>query len=407
MTATLERPPTPTPSGGGARNRRTLGLIIKREVRTRLLSKAFAVSIGITLLFTVGLMAAIGFFGDDEPSVIGLVGEQPAGVEIGLADRAEIADVEIDIVTFADRAEAEAALEAGDADLVVIDGQVALLDQVSPFLVSLVSPVYQQASLVEGLAAEGLDDGQIGQALGQAGPLVVEELNPDPDSDSREGVAFFIVIMMFVAIQLSGAYIMLGVFEEKSSKVVELVLASVRARDLLLGKIIAVGLLGVLQILLLTAAALAGAFLFLDEGLPELSVGLVATGLVWFVIGYLLYGAMFAAGASLAPSQEDAQATLAPVSVIFTISYLTAIFAGSDPGSLFARVAGWVPTTAPFLMPGRLATGEAVWWEVAGSMALTALTAAAVLWLADRIYVRSVIHTDRKLGWREAFNLQS
>ncbi len=63
----------------------------------------------------------------------------------------------------------------------------------------------------------------------------------------------------------------------------------------------------------------------------------------------------------------------------------------------------WIPFAAPFTMPGRIATGDAGVWEVIGVMAVTAIAAVMVLLVAERVYVRSVIHTDRKLGWREAW----
>ena len=114
-----------------------------------------------------------------------------------------------------------------------------------------------------------------------------------------------------------------------------------------------------------------------------------------------------AAGASLAPRQEDAQATLAPISLIQMLSYFVVIVVASEPSSLGARIVSWIPVTAPFAMPSRMAAGLVPWWEIVGSVALCLVSVVAVLLLAERIYVRSVIHTDRKLGWREAWSLET
>ncbi|MEL6982195.1 MAG: ABC transporter permease, partial [Actinomycetota bacterium] len=102
--------------------------------------------------------------------------------------------------------------------------------------------------MVGALGDAGLTAGDIAGALTQAVPLSVVELAPDPEAGEREALAFVSVILLFVGIQLAGAYILMGVFEEKSTKVVELVLSSIRARDLLLGKVFGVGILGVIQI---------------------------------------------------------------------------------------------------------------------------------------------------------------
>lgn len=388
-------------------SRRAIALVSRREVRSRLTSRAFTVGLATTVALIFVVFGLGSVFGSDDPARIGLVGQQPDGALLGLEQVAELSDTEVELTEFASRADAELAIEEGEIDGAIVDGTDLVVMDGGSGLVALVTPAWQQASLVGALGDAGLDQADITGALTDAVPLSVVELDPDPEADEREALAFVSVILLFVGIQLAGAYILMGVFEEKSTKVVELVLSSIRARDLLLGKVIGVGILGVIQIVALAGSALGAATLFGSSAVPSVTVGLLFSGLVWFILGYLLYGSVFAAGASLAPRQEDAQSTLAPVSVLLMVSYFGAIFAANDPQSLLATVISWVPFTAPFAMPGRYAAGEAQWWEVAGSMLLTAAAAAVVLSLAERIYVRSVIHTDRKLGWREAWSLES
>ncbi len=386
---------------------RAIGLISRREIQSRLLSKAFLGGVLTTVALIFGVFALGSFFGGDDEVRLGLVGSQPDGAVEALGVVADRTETELDLTSFSSVADAEAALEAGDVDGLVVDGAELRMVETDNDLVALVTPAWQQAALVGGLSDAGLGDDAIAGAFDVAAPLTVVELEPDPEGDEREAVAFFSVILLFIAIQVAGAYILMGVFEEKSTKVVELVLSSVRARHLLLGKIIGVGVLGLVQVVVLAGSAITAAAIFGSDALPSLTAGLLISGVVWFVLGYLLYGSVFAAGASLAPRQEDAQSTLGPVSVVLMLSYFGAIFAASDPQSTLARVVSWVPLTAPFAMPGRIASGDALWWEVIGSMAITAVAAAGVLLLAERIYVRSIIHTDRKLGWREAWSLQS
>ncbi len=388
-------------------SRRAIALVGRREVRSRIGSRAFIVGLATTVALIFGVFGLGTYFSGDDPLQIGLVGEQPVGAVSGLDAVADISETEFELVDFSSRADAELAVRDGVVDGAVVDGTDLIVRDSATDLVALVSPAWQQASLIGALGSAGLADEAIARSLTEAAPLSVVELAPDPDADERESLAFVSVILLFVAIQLAGAYILMGVFEEKSTKVVELVLSSVRARDLLLGKVIGVGILGLVQIVVLAGSALTAAAIFGSSAVPSVSVGMLVTGIVWFVIGYLLYGSIFAAGASLAPRQEDAQSTLAPVSVLLMLSYFGAIFAASDSESTLATVISWVPFTAPFAMPGRFAAGDAQWWEVVGSMAIAAVAAFVVLRLAERIYVRSVIHTDRKLGWREAWSLQS
>lgn len=385
---------------------RAIRLITRREISSRLLSRSFLGGLAATVVLIFGAFGLGSLFGGDDEVTIGLTGTQPPGAIEALHQVADRLDTELELIEYTFRSDADEALEAGDIAGLVADGRELRMTQNDNEVIALVTPAWQQAALVDELADSGLTGDQITSALDSASPLTLVELDPDPEGDERSAVAFFSVILLFIAIQVAGAYILMGVFEEKSTKVVELVLSSVRAQHLLLGKIIGVGVLGIVQVVALAASAVGAAALFGSDALPALTVDLIAAGLAWFVLGYLLYGSVFAAGASLAPRQEDAQSTLAPVTVILMLSYFGAIFSASDPDSMLATIVSWVPLTAPFAMPGRIALGDAEWWEVLGSMGLTAIAAFAVLRLAERIYVRSVVHTDRKLGWREAWVLE-
>lgn len=393
--------------GGTISSGRAIRLIARRELQARLLSKAFLVSLAVTVAIVFGAFGIGALLGDDDPVRIGVVGTQPAQAAANLEAIAELQDTEVELTELDSRDAAEAAIDAGEIDAAVVDGTELVMREIDDAVVALVTPAWQQAALVEGMSDAGLADAGIEAALTAAAPLEIVELEADPDSGAKEAVAFASVILLFVSIQIAGAYIMMGVFEEKSTKVVELVLSSVRARELLAGKIVGVGVIGVVQVVALAGSALIAASVFGSGAVPVLSFSLIGTAIVWFLLGYLLYGAIFAAGASLAPRQEDAQSTLGPVSVVLMLSYFGAIFSASDPESVASRIISWLPITAPFTMPGRMASGDALWWEVVGAMALTAVAAAVVLLLAERIYVRSIIHTDRKLGWREAWSMRA
>ncbi len=386
---------------------RAVWLVMRREMNQRLLSKAFLIAQVTTVGLIFAIFGLVTFLDNDDPVRVGLVGDQPTNAEMTLEALAEQTETEVEVQTFDSRENAAIAIGEGDLDAAVIDGEVMLMDEVDEEVVQLLTPAWQQASLVDGLRDVGLSNSDVGTALSDAAPLSIEELNPDPDSGPRRAVAGASVVLMFIAVQVAGAYIMMGVFEEKSSKVVELVLSSIKARYLLAGKVLGIAVLGIVQVVLLAGSALAAASIFGSSALPALSASLLGTAVIWFLLGYLLYGAVFAAGASLAPRQEDAQSTLAPVTVILMLSYVASIIAAGEPDGLAAKVVSWIPFTAPFAMPGRIAAGDALWWEIVGSMAVTGVAAVVVLLLAERIYVRSIIHTDKVLSWREAWSLNT
>ncbi len=384
-----------------------ISLVARREIRARLFSKPFIIGLGVTSSLIVLAFVLASVFGGDDPTRLGLVGEQPAAAQAILEQQAELEDRELVFEDLASAAAGQEAIENGDLDAVVIDGTTLMMKREDVGLLSFVSAAWQQGQLLEGLGDAGLSDSDISSTLGQAIPLTVQELEPDDDRETKDRIAFVSVVLLFLAIQVAGAYIMMGVLEEKSNKVVELILSSIKARHLLIGKILGIGVLGLVQMLVLVGSTIAAAALTGSSVLPSLSVSMVVWGIVWFLLGYLLYGSMFAAGASLVSRQEDAQGALAPVSVVIMLSYFGSAFSASDPDSTFTRVLSVLPPVAPFAMPGRLATGSATTFDVGLAFVLTALTAAVVILLAERIYVRSVLHTDRPLTWREAWRLES
>jgi ABC-2 type transport system permease protein len=196
-----------------------------------------------------------------------------------------------------------------------------------------------------------------------------------------------------------------GVMEEKRTRVVELVLSSIRARDLLAGKIAGIGVVAVAQVAVLSASVVAAAALFNASVLPELDWPTLATGLVWFLVGYLLWGSVFAAAASLSTGSEDPQAIM-PVVVAILLSYAVAVSTAQQPSAGWTRAATWFPTVAPFAMPGRIASGEVPVWEALAVLAVAAAATAGVVRVAERIYVNSILRVDRRIGWAEALRLR-
>ncbi len=199
----------------------------------------------------------------------------------------------------------------------------------------------------------------------------------------------------------------MGVLEEKTSKVVELILSSISARDLLIGKVLGIGVIGLIQVLVLLWSIVICAELTGNDVVPSITAGMVAAGLAWYLVGYLFYGALFAAGASLVSRQEDAQTALAPITVIIMAAYFASLFVAGEPDSSTARILSLLPPVAPFAMPGRIAIGNVPAWEVALAFVLAGLSVVAVMSLAGKIYVRSVMHTGKTLGWREAWNMRT
>ena len=177
-------------------------------------------------------------------------------------------------------------------------------------------------------------------------------------SPDDETAAFVMTILLLLAIATYGNLVLTGVVEEKSSRVVEVLLARMPARNLLAGKVAGIGLLGFAQFAVTARRRprrRAGRRL---RRLPAVSGGVLAWVVVWFVLGYALYAMAYGALGSLASRTEDASSVAGPVSYVLIAGYWASLVAvGEDPDGGWSLLVSFFPATAPFAMPGRVALG--------------------------------------------------
>lgn len=242
-------------------------------------------------------------------------------------------------------------------------------------------------------------------------------LSPDPDGsanpiDPIEETSAFLTgfalsIAIFMAIILYGQWIAYSVAEEKSSRVMEIVLAAATPFQLLAGKVIGVGALALLQYVLVSLPMIA-ALLFqsqiaalilggeaADINLPTgLSVPMIATFGIMFVLGFAVYASLYAGAASLVSRQEDINQIVAPLTLVSVAGYLVATYAstGLIPiDSPLVVVLSFIPLFSPYLMLTRLSLGTAGLLDVGAAIALLLITIPAALWLAARLYRSGVL----------------
>jgi ABC-2 type transport system permease protein len=187
--------------------------------------------------------------------------------------------------------------------------------------------------------------------------------------------------------------------------VIEVLLATIRPRQLLAGKVIGLGILGLAQLLTIAVfgVAIAGATGALDiNGDLLVAVGLA---LVWFVLGYGFYAGLFAVAGALVPRQEELQSSTTPLTMLILVSLFVGFAVNDDPEGTLAHVTAFIPTTAPITMPSRIMLGAAPAWEIAASVAVTVLATLALIPLAGRIYAAVVLRTGSAVKLREALAL--
>jgi ABC-2 type transport system permease protein len=261
-------------------------------------------------------------------------------------------------------------------------------------------------------------------APAQFGVAWPDPARTDPIGDTaaivgQDMLAFGMTILIFMMIVMYGTWIAMSVVEEKSSRVMEVVLNAATPFQLMTGKVLGVGSVAFTQY---AAIVLSGglALLFQDaiastvlgEGggasLPEgLSIGLLLAFAAYGVLGFLLYSCLFAAAGSLVSRQEDVTTAVMPLTLLAGAGYMIAIYAST--GMLDIR-AGWVvllslvPFLAPFMMLSRISDGGVQPWEVLLSIAVLVAALGAALWIAARIYRAGVLLYGQRPGvlavWR-------
>ena len=228
-------------------------------------------------------------------------------------------------------------------------------------------------------------------------------------------VTFGLVLFLFMAVVLYGTWVAMSVVEEKSTRVMEIILAAATPFQLLAGKVLGVGATALLQYVIVLAAALlalvvqgqVGVMVLGEAGGLSLSQGLTPGLLlifsVYFVLGFLLYAVLFAAAGSLVSRQEDVSQVVTPMTLVSTAGYLVGVYGSVgvlDPKAPWLVVLSWIPFLSPYMMLARVRDGSAAPVEVIGTVVLLALTIVGAIWVAARIYSAGVLMYGQRPGVR-------
>ncbi len=385
-------------------------LVMGREIRERSRSGAFIVSVAITLLLVAAVLFLPLIFADDDVRYeVGVVGDGSqvvidAAVALANPPGREVRTT-IEVVAFATREAAEAAADAEEVDGVLMDGREIVVRGAGGEAGGALESLLQRGARsvqIESLVASGA--GEVVDIL-TSQPLEVRSLSgADAEENSeRSVIAFGGLMLLYMAVLLYGSLILSGVTEEKTNRVVEVLLAAFEPWQLLAGKILGIGLLGLCQFVGTVVIALVGINLTGVIDLPEFPVDSILILVLWFILGYALFAVMFGAAGALVSRAEDAQTVVAPISLVAVAGFFIAIQAVSSPTSTLSVVTTFIPPTAPFVAPVRFAFQAIPLWQMATSVALMILTVVVMTRVAGRVYLGGLLRFGSRVGIREAF----
>ncbi|OZE87511.1 ABC transporter permease [Rhodococcus sp. 15-649-2-2] len=387
-----------------------VSLIAKREFTVQVMKKSFVISNVIILAVIVGGIIAYSIFsgsGDEERDVIGVAGDQ--SIAAVLEATGDAVGSPVDVRDVADAAAARSGVESGDLDVALVpDGTAGAYTAVTESdltgtLRAVVEGSVATQATNTALAQQGVDQNELAATTGAATVTVDAIDPPDPEAGQRTALALSAVFLLYAQIIGFGMYVAMGVVEEKSSRVVELLLSTVRPLQLLWGKILGIGAVGILQLALY---GIAGVGAGLGTGVLTVTgaaVSVFAATLAWFILGFAFFAVLYAAGGSMVSRQEDVNSTTMPLLILIMAMFFAAFYSVSDPESTLANTLSWIPPFSAIMMPLRIAAGVTSPVQIVGSAVLMIVTTAILAMGAAKIYQRSILRIGKTVSWKEAF----
>lgn len=424
-------------------NWRQVSLVLKREYLTRVRSKGF---IAATLLVPIGIIAVYGI------GFLVIIWESDVSYEVGIKDNTgtvvssliERSPQSYTDVTHLQVDSLRAMIQSGDLTGYVEVGEQNINDNISLELIysgsgglTLLSTV--RSDLRDVIREEKLRRAEVSDEIQQifetrigvdSRRLTETGEEEDDDTAFMSGLGFAMGLIIFVAIFSYGGYIMRGVIEEKSNRIIEVITSSVKPIELLTGKMFGVACLALTQIgiwgitiagLGLLAAPLLSIFMenpetgqMMDQaaaqadipilsGIPSIDTSIIIYFIIFFFLGYFLYSSLFAAVGSAADSETDTQQLMLPIMAPIFIAYFIMFQAVRNPDGIISVVGSMVPFFSPIVMITRLAISDVPFWQIGLSILLMILTFIVTMWLSAKIYKVGILSYGSSAGFKDIY----
>ena len=414
---------------------RQIWAVLRREYIERVRTKGFILSTIAIPVLMVGFIALSAFMAmraerfDREWVLVDRTGRIGAEVAEAIGAAGYAADL---LGGEASLEDLDARILDDDLEAYIVLDEATLRDGAFSYR-SDDSPGSTRRAVLEGIVVRevlrqriaGLESpGEVQALLDRGGHLEFERVTDDPsgadeisEAERISGIATGLagVFILYISMLIYGAFVLRAVLDEKRNRVVEVVISAVTPGRLMLGKILGVGSMGLTQLGIWAAsAALLGLL-----GVPMLAAALAQEGalgefahllpgvgtllllLAYFILGFFLYAALFAAVGAMCSSEEEAQQAQVPVMMLLIIPFVMQMYSLEGGGFEWMEWAALFPFFTPILMFPRAAAGTAEWWMVAISLVLMALAVVATAWVAGRIYRVGILMQGKRPTLRE------
>ncbi|MCT1444338.1 ABC transporter permease [Corynebacterium sanguinis] len=374
-----------------------------REIQVLARTKSIWVTVAILIVSIVGM---IGFFSwqankdSEEPAVsLAVVG----------VPEAAFADAGFDVSEASSRADAEKLVRNGDVDTAVVASEQGweVLEDGEPSMSTLgqISSIATRYASTEALSSLGLTPEQYASAMPntEVTGVDISAGGQRSEADFAKLLTAFVALLVTVfTVILFAANIGSRVTAEKSSRVIEIILAAVRPMDFLAGKILGNVALGLALTVLIIGSGVVALFAFGLTEMIEFSFSILPIMLLSWLLAMLFFGALYAAAGSLVQRTEDLQSTQAPILFLLMGSMYVPFFGWMHTDATWMQALSWIPPFSIFTAPITYAGGDFTATQLLGSYALALVATVVAIWLAGRIYRSSILYNGGKRSWLQA-----
>ena len=388
-------------------------------IMTLLVPMLGALGLAVTALF--GSQAASFFESQFNPLTrpIGIVDQSGAFTPL-------LPEYEGRFVAFPDEASGRAAVEAEEIGVLLVipadyleSGNVTIISRESGFGVQILEDTDEVKNFfVDHLLRDSVDPALRERVLNPLADTTVVTLTAGEEAAGEGGplnflfnffVPYFLGILLVVTIFTSSGYLLRSVSDEKISRVIEIVLSSVTATELLTGKVLGLGAVGLTQVAvwLISAAALSGGALTLFGVAVALLTrpSVFILSVIYYILGFLLYAVLMGSAGSLGTTQQEAQQIAGIFSFAAAMPMMIVGFIFANPNATIARVLSWFPLTAPTMMMLRLTLGDVLLVDIVGSIAVCLISIPFVLWIGAKVFRLGLLMYGKRPGPREIVRL--
>jgi ABC-2 type transport system permease protein len=402
-------PNSGSPNSGGLNNTAAIGLIAGRELKVRLASKAFRIVTIVMIVVVVALCIVLKLISGSGTSGA-TVGYTPAEATAGAQLPAVATSIgqTVHVKAVPDENTGKAQVRSGDLDALLTDTNghltVVVKKNIDTNLQNTANLLASQLAFDQQITRLGGNPATVRAATADATANVRPLEPPFPYQTQQLILGIAAGVLIYMSLLLNGQSVAQGVVEEKSSRVVELLLATIRPWQLMTGKVLGIGLVGFVQILAIAVAGLiAGLSTHVLTISASAAVGTVIWLIVWYLLGFFMYAVVFAGLGALVSRQEDIGGVTAPALMFLIVGYVLGVsILPGDPSNHLMEILSVIPVFSPTVMPMRLAMGGVAPWEAILSIVLVAALIPLLIWVAARIYRNAVLRTGARVKLGQA-----